>query len=149
MSNQPLSELPDSNPYAAPASELGSDSSANPLLIPAIILLTLSLLFVLLILASIPGQIARMRAIDTSTPEGAGRMVGSVGGLTLWLLMNLGVVLGAISMIRLKSYRSAYTAAVFSVIPFCSPCFLLGIPFGIWAIVVLNRPEVKQRFMRQ
>jgi hypothetical protein len=83
----------------------------------------------------------------TSTAEGTGELVGSIVSLILWPLMNLAVALGAVSMIRLKSYRSAYTAAILSIIPVCSPCFLLGIPFGIWAIVVLNRPEVKKRFM--
>jgi hypothetical protein len=117
--------------------------------LPAIFLLTLSSLFVLLIVASLPGQIVRIRAIDTSTAEGAGELFGGVISLALWPLMNLAIALGAISMIRLKNYRSAYTAAILSVIPICSPCFLLGIPFGIWAIVVLNRPEVKQRFMNE
>jgi hypothetical protein len=101
-----------------------------------------------LIVGTLPGQIVRIRAIDTSTPKGSGRMVGSVVPLIVWPLRNLAIALGAISMIRLKSYRSSYTAAILSVIPVCSPCFVLGIPFGIWAIVVLNRPGIKQLFMK-
>ena len=146
MSGNPFGELPNTNPYAPPAPQPGS-SSESPLLFPAIALLILSSLFVLIILASVPGQIVRMRAIDTSTPEGAGELVGSIVSLAIWPLMNLAIAVGAVSMIRLRNYRSAYTAAILSVIPICSPCLLLGIPFGIWAIVVLNRPEVKQRFM--
>jgi hypothetical protein len=26
------------------------------------------------------------------------------------------------------------------------PCCIVGIPFGIWAIVVLSKPEVKRAF---
>jgi hypothetical protein len=147
MSDNPFRELPNTNPYASPAWQAGYGSSNNPLLLPAIFLLILSSLFVLLIIGSVPGQIIRMRAIDTSTSEGSGELIGSIVSLALWPLMNVAIALGAISMIRLKNYRSAYTAAVLSVVPVCSPCFLLGIPFGIWAIVVLNRPEMKQRFM--
>ncbi len=149
MSDRPFGEPPYTNPYAPPASQAGSGSSGNPLLFPAIILLILSSFFLLCILVSLPIQIVRIRATDPSTPEGAGRLVGQIVALTLWSLMNLAVALGAISMIRLKSYRIARTAAIFSIIPVCSPWFVLGIPFGIWALLVLSRPVVKQRFMRQ
>jgi hypothetical protein len=148
MSSNPFSDQPESNPYASPTPLTGYGSSANPLMIPAIFLLVLSLLFVLLILASLPGQIIRLRAIDTSTPEGVGELIGSIVPLALWPLMNLAIALGAISMIRLQSYRSAFTAAILAVIPVCSPCFLLGIPFGIWALVLLSRPDVRQRFTK-
>src|SRR5581483_8572615 len=110
MSNDSSSELPNSNPYAPPSSQFDSGSSGNPLFLPGIFLLILSSLFVWLIFASLPRQIIRIRAIDMSTPEGAGYLLGSIGSLALWLLMNLVIAWGAISMIRLKSYGSAYTA---------------------------------------
>lgn len=109
--------------------------------------LCLSTLFVLLIVASLPGQFVRIRAIDTSTPGGAGELVGGIVSLVVWPFMNVAVALGAVSMLRLKNYRTANMAAILAIIPVCSPCFVLGIPFGIWAIVVLHRPEVKQHFM--
>jgi hypothetical protein len=149
MSNNPFSDPPNTNPYASPVPPADSGSSANPLLIPAIILLVLSLLFVLLIVASLPNQMVKFQAIDTSTPDGTGEMIGFVGALIMWPLMSLVIAFGAISMIRLKGYASAYTAAILAVIPGCSPCFILGIPFGIWAIIVLNRPDVKQRFLKK
>ena len=147
MSNHPFRELPSTNPYAPPTVPVDFGSPANPLLFPATALLGLSTLFVLLILASLPGQFVQIRAIDTSTAEGAGELVGSIVSLVVWPLMNVAVALGAVSMLRLKNYSSAYTSAILAIIPVCSPCFVLGIPFGIWALVVLNRPEVKQRFM--
>jgi hypothetical protein len=149
MSNSPFGEPPEANPYASPASQIGAGSPTNPLLIPAIALLILSLLFVLIIIISLPGQIARISAIDTTKPEGAGRFLGQVTSLIAWPLMNLAVALGAVSMIRLKGYRSAFVAAILSVIPCCSPCFVFGIPFGIWAIVLLSRSDVKQLFMEK
>lgn len=146
MSENPFGELPDVNPYAPPAAHAGSGASKNPLLIPAIFLLALASLFALLILASLPSQIIRIRAIDTSTPAGVGELTGSVGSLAVWLLNTVTIALGSVSMIQMKNYQLAQTAAILSVIPFCSPCFVLGIPFGIWALILLNRPDVKQRF---
>jgi hypothetical protein len=32
------------------------------------------------------------------------------------------------------------------MIPCISPCCLLGLPIGIWALVVLLKPEVKAAF---
>jgi hypothetical protein len=149
MTNNPFGELPNTNPYASPApAPQAASSTHNPIRFLAIVLLILSLLTVLLIVASLPRQIVRIRAIDSSTPGGSGELLGSIVSLIVWPLMNLAIALGAISMIRLTSYRSAYTAAIASLVPVCSPCFVLGIPFGIWAIVVLNRPEVRQRFTK-
>ena len=34
---------------------------------------------------------------------------------------------------------------IVSMLP-CSCCWTLGLPFGIWALVVLNQPEVKDAF---
>ena len=147
MTDNPFRELPNTNPYAPPAPLPISGSSGNPLLLPAVALLVLSSMFVLLMVLSLPRQILRIRAIDTSTPEGSGELIGSIVPLALVPLLNVAIALGAISMIRLKNYRNAYTAALLSLIPLCSPCLVLGIPFGIWAILILNRPEVKQRFL--
>ena len=32
------------------------------------------------------------------------------------------------------------------MVPCISPCCLVGLPIGIWALVVLNKPEVKGSF---
>jgi len=37
-------------------------------------------------------------------------------------------------------------AAIVACVPFCSPCVVLGIPFGIWALVVMAKPEVRAAF---
>jgi hypothetical protein len=146
MSNNPFSDQPGTNPYAPPALAANEGPRGNPLWIPGIALLVLSTVFLLLILASMPGQFMRMRQVDTSTPGGAGELTGMVAGLAVWTLTTVSTLLGAISMIRLSSYRSAYIAAVLSVIPICSPCFVLGIPFGIWSLVLLHWADVRERF---
>jgi hypothetical protein len=49
-------------------------------------------------------------------------------------------------MLRLRSYPLAVAAAVLAVVPW-SPAWLLGLPFGIWALVVLCRPGVRAAFL--
>ena len=39
-------------------------------------------------------------------------------------------------------------AAIVAMIPRISPCCLLGLPFGIWALVVLSNGTVKAAFRR-
>ena len=55
------------------------------------------------------------------------------------------VLFGAIKMLRLQNYGMAMAAAIVAMVP-CQCCCLLGLPFGIWALVVLNKPEVKSQF---
>jgi hypothetical protein len=71
------------------------------------------------------------------------------GGATSYgilLVANLVVVFGAVQMLKLRSYGLAMTGTIVSLIPCLSPCCVLGIPFGIWSLIVLLRPEVKQAF---
>ena len=49
-------------------------------------------------------------------------------------------------MKSLTSYGGAMTGAILAVIPCFSPCCIVGIPIGIWALVVLNDPVVKKGF---
>jgi len=56
------------------------------------------------------------------------------------------VLIGAGKMRKLESYQFSMTAAIVAMIPCISPCCFLGLPLGIWALTVLNRPEVKSHF---
>lgn len=145
MSGNPFRELPDANPYASPSSP-GQAERANPLLIPAVCLLVLSGAFFLLLVLSLPVQVIRLSNIDTSTPEGAGELAGGIAALVAWMAVTLAIIIGSIGMLRFRGYSGALTAAILAIIPICSPCLVLGIPFGIWAVVVLLRPEVRGRF---
>ena len=49
-------------------------------------------------------------------------------------------------MKALENYPLALTASILAIIPCLSPCCLVGLPIGIWAIVVLSKPEVKAAF---
>src|SRR5208282_3728148 len=55
------------------------------------------------------------------------------------------VLFGAINLLRLRNYGVAMVASVVAMLP-CGCCCLFGLPFGIWALVTLNKPEVKSQF---
>ena len=66
-----------------------------------------------------------------------------------WALISISsvlIIVGSIKMMSLSSTGWSRTAAILAMIPMVSGCCILGIPFGIWALVVLGKPEVKRAF---
>lgn len=58
-----------------------------------------------------------------------------------------GVILfGALKMKKLENHGLALTSSILAMLPCVSPCCLIGLPVGIWAVVVLTKPEVKNAF---
>ena len=66
--------------------------------------------------------------------------------LSIGALFNLIAVVGGLYMRRLSGYTFCMIGAVVSVIPIATGCCISGIPFGIWALIVLSRPEIKAAF---
>ena len=70
-----------------------------------------------------------------------------VGVAALPALAGFGVMLaGAVQMMRGRWYPLCVAAALLAVLPW-SPAWLLGLPAGIWALVILGRPEVMTTFL--
>jgi hypothetical protein len=91
---------------------------------------------------------AQMQQVEGIDPQMLMNMVKGFGvaGIIIGIVaLAIGAVIifGATKMMKLESRGLAMTSAVLAMIPCISPCCLLGIPFGIWAIVVMNSPEVK------
>jgi predicted Zn finger-like uncharacterized protein len=63
-----------------------------------------------------------------------------------FLLISLLTVVGAIQMIRRRTFGLAMAGAIVAMININSLCCCLGLPFGIWALVVLVRPDVRELF---
>jgi hypothetical protein len=62
-------------------------------------------------------------------------------------LMNGVVLFSAIQMIRLRMWGFAFAGCIIGALPFVSSaCCIITLPFSIWAIVVLFKPEVKACF---
>jgi hypothetical protein len=70
----------------------------------------------------------------------------AIGVKVIFIGMSVLILLGAIRMQKLSSYGLAMTAAVIALVPCFFSCCGLGIPFGIWALMVLSKPEVKSQF---
>jgi hypothetical protein len=58
------------------------------------------------------------------------------------------IIYGAAKMSNGSSYSWAKAASILAIIPFTSFCFLIGAPIGIWALLVLSKPEVKMFYGR-
>lgn len=74
-------------------------------------------------------------------------MLGIFGSL-LGLAISALVAYGAVQMLRLRSFGWSMAASILALIPCTSPCCLVGLPIGIWALVVLRQAEVKAAFAR-
>ena len=61
--------------------------------------------------------------------------------------INALIFFGALQMQRLQHWGLGLTAAILAMVPCCtSCCCIVGLPLGIWSIVVLNQPEVRGHF---
>jgi len=74
---------------------------------------------------------------------------GGIGILTSLIGIAVAgfIIYGAMLMQKLQKHGMAMAAAIAAMIPCISPCCILGLPIGIWAIVVLVKPEVKAAFV--
>ena len=91
--------------------------------------------------------------LGVSMGDSSGSPLGAMGEGIIGILLNVvGIGVGIFlwiaggKMARLESYNMALAAAIVSIIPCLSPCCILGLVFGIWAVVVLAKPEVKEAF---
>ena len=118
---------------------------------PAICLYVVAGLSMINHLAAIPMALSGNNPNPFLPPNAAGpdqtaQMVGTVIGTIVGFLFDLTVIIGAYNMHKLKSHGAAMAGAIVACIPCCGPCVLLGIPFGIWSLVVLNDKDVKSAF---
>ncbi|MBL0211425.1 MAG: hypothetical protein IPQ13_11030 [Holophagaceae bacterium] len=78
-------------------------------------------------------------------------MSGAVGIIMaiLWVIVDVVIFLGAMKMKALQSWGFAMASAILAIIPCLGGhpcCCFLGLPVGIWALIVLLKPEVKAAF---
>jgi hypothetical protein len=143
-----------SNPYQAPYIPPPNSSPNYKVQAPAIALILVAVIAIVLGILGLLGDLFlySFGAIDQLEAENDGPIseytqiiVRSIWGGIL-VLAACFVLYGAIQMKRMRSYGMALAAAIVAAIPMLGPCCIVGIPFGIWAIVVLSKPEVKRAF---
>jgi hypothetical protein len=69
-----------------------------------------------------------------------------IGSGILGLACGALTILGGVRMMGLKSAGLTKTGAILSMIPCTGACCPLGLGFGIWAIMVLGKPDVKEAY---
>jgi hypothetical protein len=73
---------------------------------------------------------------------GVGIMIGMA---VAKLLLDGLTIYGALQMRQLRGWGLSLAGAIAAMVP-CSPCCILGIPMGIWALMILIDEEVKRAF---
>jgi DNA-directed RNA polymerase subunit RPC12/RpoP len=156
------------NPYASPspfgASSYGGamhgagSASGAPatLMIPAIGMIVVSGITILMWCFAMLNMAIGVSQVDIAAeiPDAEeaqvaqGVFYGVIAGYAtaglLIIAINGVVINGAVQMIRLRNWNSAKMSAGLGIVPCSALC--LNIPLGIWALVVLNQPEVKRLF---
>lgn len=84
-----------------------------------------------------PAQIPEMIDVIIS----GGRVMSGVG-----IVLSPLVLLASILMLRARGYWIAVVGSFLAMVDIGCGCCLLGLPFGIWSLVVLLRPETKALF---
>jgi Flp pilus assembly protein protease CpaA len=74
--------------------------------------------------------------------EGAAGIISSFIGIVVAAF----IIYAALKMKELSQYGLCMAASILAIIPCISPCCIIGLPIGIWCLVVLTRPDVKAAF---
>ncbi len=164
----PLGEFPEFNealalqvgalgPARAPTNQATMDQALRKVKPPAICLLITAVLYALWALFDLVSRIVLVRS-DTllenlvrGNPQAepiVRLMWGPVGmGVDVLYLILAGlVVFGGIRMMKLQSHGLAIASSIIVMLPCILPCCALGLPVGIWSLIVLLQPDVKAQF---
>ncbi len=80
--------------------------------------------------------------------QGFALAVGPVGRAIhgAFALANLVIMLGAVAMMLGRFHGLAVLASILAIVNIDSCCCILGLPVGVWSLLVLMRPDVKEMF---
>jgi hypothetical protein len=62
------------------------------------------------------------------------------------LIFSALIVFGGARMKSLRSWGLSLASAILAMLPCVSPCCILGLPLGIWAVVVLADEDIRNSF---
>lgn len=144
----PVSPIPPASPD--PSAAL---AKVRPPAIAVIVAMAISMLLQLVSIArNALGMALPVAAADPNDPAAIPAWANAVGGGVGIVISIIGLIAGALviycmtRMMRLEQYALAVTGAVIAMVPCVSPCCVLGLPFGIWALVILLQEDVKAAF---
>jgi hypothetical protein len=133
---------------------LTAEQARSKLIVPGIILAVLSGLLIIVFLLD-------LLLFASGAPPDFFGMGGGGGGMppispvfimgvcVFAALANAFNLFAAIQMVRVRTWGLAFAGCVVAAIPIStSACCIVTLPFSIWAIVVLLKPEIRAAFRR-
>ena len=155
--NQP-NPFGQTNPYASPM--FGAAPNQNliqavkgKVMPPAIFLLIVGVIGLgFSIFNFVYALVAGPPVIDPNVPEFLRNMQQSaVGPVAVvmqitFVLVNVVIILGAVQMLRFKTRPLAITASILAMVNLGTCCCIIGLPAGIWSLVILLSKDVIAAF---
>jgi low temperature requirement protein LtrA len=136
----------------AQASPLSRQYAADRLSGPATALTVVAWLNLILTLLAIVGAIVVL-AIGPNLGGGNQdqneiqvQLISALVSGPIGIAVSIFLLIGSAKMRRLESYGLALATAIVAVVPCTAPCCIVGMGFGIWALVVLCDANVKSAF---
>lgn len=142
------------NPYQSAPGQYGAPpANSGKIQAPAIALIIVGALGLLgSIYGVINALIAAPPVLPPDMPDFARQMMlNSIGPVAaaingVFVIVGIVILIGGVQMLRLKSWGLSLTASILAMVNFSSCCCILGLPIGIWALVILLSEDVKRRF---
>ena len=138
-------------------SDAGRATAKGQMAGPAIALMVVGILGVLLGLANLVGaitgaafsrnQFQMLEQQNAQAAHWAAAMQGPLGAVTAAISVAVWafVIFSSVKMKNLESYGLCITGCILAMLP-CNCCCCLGIPFAIWGLIMLNKPDIKAYF---
>jgi hypothetical protein len=120
----------------------------DALRVPATILIVLgSLTLGAIILDFLSRVVGRTSGFSFHYGVHIGPPESAMGFNALSVILIAVMIVGSLQMMRCRNYPLAMTAAVLAIVPFTTTCCcFLTLPVGIWALLLLQKPEIKAAF---
>jgi len=142
------------NPYSSPLSQPPDPRNQvkGKVMAPAIALMVVAGLGLLGSLVNIVMAMGEPPAVDPNMPEWLQQMQqGQVGPFaiavqSLFAVVNVVILLGGVMMLRMQSWTMSMVGTILAMVNIGTCCCVLGLPIGIWSLVVLLAPDVKAAF---
>jgi hypothetical protein len=65
---------------------------------------------------------------------------------TVFIIASFVILLGAAQMMRMRTWGLALAGSIVAMLHFQECCCLLGLPLGVWSVVILCRADVRSLF---
>ncbi len=147
------------NPYSSPQNAGGQFNNPNlvqavkgKVIPPAIFLCVAGSLGLLFSIISIGISLMPPAPIDPAAPAWISDFQKSANGPVativnvLFCFLNIAIIVGAVQMMRLKIRPMGIVGAILAMINFGNCCCVIGIPAGIWSLIILLQPDVAKAY---